>query len=82
VVVAGTNGGLPPVPGWVWNLRHDPKCVVEAGAERFTATAEFLEGEQYESHWNRLVAAYPVYEKVRNMLERSVPLVFLHRTVG
>ena len=82
VVVAGTNGGLPPVPGWVWNLRHDPKCVVEAGAERFTATAEFLEGEQYESHWNRLVAAYPVYEKVRNMLERPVPLVFLHRTVG
>jgi deazaflavin-dependent oxidoreductase (nitroreductase family) len=82
VVVAGTNGGLAPVPGWVWNLRSDPHCVVEAGADRFKGTAEFLEGERYASHWDRLVAAYPVYGKARHMLERPIPLVLLHRTDG
>jgi deazaflavin-dependent oxidoreductase (nitroreductase family) len=79
-MVAGTNGGLAPLPGWVWNLRSDRICVVEAGADRFTATAEFLEGDRYESHWDRLVAAYPVYEKARAMLDRPIPLVLLHRT--
>ena len=82
LVVAGTNGGLAPVPAWVWNLRSDPQCVVEAGADRFMGTAEFLEGDRYESHWDRLVAAYPVYEKARAMLDRPIPLVLLHRTDG
>ena len=80
--MAGTNGGLTPVPGWVWNLRHDPHCVVEAGTDCFKGTAEFLEGERYASHWDRLVAAYPVYEKARNLLDRPIPLVLLHRTDG
>jgi deazaflavin-dependent oxidoreductase (nitroreductase family) len=78
LVVAGTNGGLAPVPGWVWNLRADPRCQVEAGRERFTATAEFLEGDEYQTHWNRLVSEYPVYQTARDMLERHVPLVVFH----
>lgn len=82
VVVAGTNGGLGPVPDWVWNLRNDPSCAVEDGAYRFTATAEFLEGDIYQAYWDRLVAAYPVYEKARAMLDRPIPLVLLHRTDG
>jgi deazaflavin-dependent oxidoreductase (nitroreductase family) len=82
VVVAATNGGLPALPGWVWNLRVEPSCVVEAGADRFNATAEFLEGERYASHWRRLVADYPVYQKARRMLDRPIPLVLLHRREG
>ena len=82
MVVAGTNGGLTPIPDWVWNLRSDPRCVVEAGADRFKATAEFLEGDRYHGHWDRLVADYPVYEKARGMLQRPIPLVLLHRTEG
>ena len=82
MVVAGTNGGLAAIPDWVWNLRSDPRCVVEARADRFTATAEFLEGERYQSHWARLVADYPVYEKATAMLQRPIPLVLLHLTEG
>jgi deazaflavin-dependent oxidoreductase (nitroreductase family) len=80
LIVAGTNGGLAPVPGWVWNLRADPRCQVEAGRERFTATAEFLEGAEYQTHWTRLVSEYPVYQTARDMLERHVPLVVFHPT--
>jgi len=82
LVVAGTNGGLESTPGWIWNLRSDPRCLVEAGADRFEATAEFVEGERYARHWARLVADYPVYEKARGMLQRPIPLVVLHRTEG
>ena len=82
LIVAGTNGGLAPVPGWVWNLRADPRCRVEAGRKRFTATAEFLEGDEYLDHWNRLVADYPIYQTARDLLERPVPLVLLQSVVG
>jgi deazaflavin-dependent oxidoreductase (nitroreductase family) len=77
LVVAATNGGLAPVPGWVWNLRADPRCRVEVGRERFTATAECLEGEEYLDYWNRLVSEYPIYQTARDMLERPIPLVVL-----
>jgi deazaflavin-dependent oxidoreductase (nitroreductase family) len=81
-LVAGTNGGLERVPAWVWNLRSDPHCVIEAGADRFTATAEFLERDTYQTHWRRLVAEYPIHEKARGMLSRPIPLVLLHPTGG
>jgi len=82
LVVAGTNGGLESIPGWVWNLRSDPRCLVEAGADRFSALAEFLEGERYATRWARLVADYPVYEKARGILPRPIPLVLLNPTEG
>jgi len=78
LVVAGTNGGKQRLPAWVWNLRSDPRCLVEAGRERFDATAEFLEGDAYQAIWNRLVAEHPIYQTARELLARSIPLVVLH----
>jgi len=52
------------------------------GRKRFTATAEFLEGDEYLDHWNRLVADYPIYQTARDLLERPVPLVLLQSVVG
>lgn len=78
LVVAGTNGGKKRLPDWVWNLRTDPRCQVEAGREKFDATAEFLEGDAYQTHWNRLVAEHPIYQTAREMLVRDIPLVVLH----
>lgn len=77
LVVAGTNGGLAPLPGWVWNLRADPRCRVEAGRDVFPAVAVFLEGKEHRDHWERLVAEYPVYQTARDLLERPIPLVAL-----
>lgn len=77
VLVAGTNGGLPRVPLWVHNLEADPHCVVEAGSERFDATARFLEGGQREEHWSRLVSIYPIYGKASVMAGRPIPLILL-----
>jgi len=77
LLVAGTNGGREPVPGWVWNLRADPTCHVEAGRERYNAAAEFVEDDEYETHWRRLVAEYPIYQTARDILTRPVPLILL-----
>ena len=79
LVVAGTNGGRERVPDWVWNLHADPGCRVEVGRENYAAVALFLEGDAYQSHWNRLVAEHPIYQTARDLLERHIPLVALRR---
>lgn len=54
VIVAGTNGGLRPLPAWILNLREHGSCTVEIGRDRFQAEAQFLEGEEWKDHWFRL----------------------------
>lgn len=78
-IVAGTNGGLEPVPSWVINLRAHPYCEVELGSERFDAEATFLEGDEWEDHWSRLVDAFPAYDQAQRWAGRPVPLVRLKR---
>jgi deazaflavin-dependent oxidoreductase (nitroreductase family) len=79
VIVAGTNGGKPALPSWIHNLRANPSATVELGRERFSARAEFLEGEEWERHWGRLVKAFPIYDQARRFSGRKIPLVRLGR---
>lgn len=79
VIVAGTNGGLPALPAWVHNLRAHPVAEVQIGQERYQVRAEFLKGEEWVDHWNRLVAAYPVYDQARRFAGRQIPLIRLRR---
>lgn len=79
VIVAGSNGGKPALPYWIHNLRANPSATVELGRERFSARAEFLEDEEWERHWARLVRAFPMYEQARRFAGRKIPLVRLSR---
>ncbi|MCI0713791.1 MAG: nitroreductase family deazaflavin-dependent oxidoreductase [Chloroflexi bacterium] len=79
VIVAGTNGGLPALPGWVHNLRAHPEAEVQVGSERYPVRAEFLEGEEWTRHWEQLVTAYPVYDIARRYAGREIPLILLRR---
>jgi len=79
VIVAGTNGGRPALPGWVLNLRAHPQARVELAGEQFTARAEFLEGQEWQHHWQLLVAAYPIYAQAQRFAGRQIPLLRLRR---
>lgn len=80
VIVAGTNGGLPALPGWIYNLRANPEAEVQVGSEKYHVRAEFLDGEDLSRHWERLVTAYPVYKMARRYAGREIPLVLLRKT--
>ena len=80
VVVAGTNGGLVPLPAWVLNLRADPRCKVQSGSEAYDATATFLEADEWKEHWDSFVKAYESYDRAHRWAGRPVPLIRLTRS--
>ncbi len=82
VIVADTNIAKPALPSWVLNLRAHPEAEVQLGRERYQARAEFLEGEDRAGHWDRLVAAEPIYDQVQRLAGREIPVIRLHRIKG
>lgn len=76
----GTNGGLPKLPAWIHNLRAHPHAEVELGKDRFSAIAKFLEGEEWQQHWNQLITDFPIYDDTRRWSGRRIPLERLRRT--
>lgn len=79
VIVAGTNGGKSALPAWIFNLRANSSATVELGSECFSARAEFLEGQEWQKHWDRLTAALPIYDQAQRFAGRKIPLVRLCR---
>lgn len=80
IIVMASNGGLPTTPAWILNLRDRPEAEVELRGERYRVTATFLEGEEWEQQWSRLIRDYPTYEQARRWASpRPIPLIRLHR---
>src|SRR5262245_64875152 len=59
-VVAGTAGGSPTTPGWVYNLQADPHASIEANNETFDATAKVIkDGPERDRLWANHVERLP-----------------------
>src|SRR5690242_15095699 len=46
LVVFAANAGAPTNPDWYYNLKENPKAIVEVGTETFDVTANILTGEE------------------------------------
>jgi len=82
-VVVGSNGGSDRSPGWVHNVRSNPRVEVQVGRDRKPATAEILtEGADYDRCWKIVneVNRYQDggrYDHYQTLTARRLPLVVL-----
>lgn len=53
------NGGSPTNPNWYYNLKANPRVIVEVGAETFPVLAEELGATARAELWPNLVAEWP-----------------------
>ncbi|MCB0916549.1 MAG: nitroreductase family deazaflavin-dependent oxidoreductase [Actinobacteria bacterium] len=60
-IVVGTNFGQLKHPAWTANLRAHPDAAVEIGGITLPVTAHIIEGDEWQSVFDRLVAIYPGY---------------------
>jgi deazaflavin-dependent oxidoreductase (nitroreductase family) len=78
----GSQGGAPKNPVWVYNLRANPRVVVQDGAQTWEMTAREVSGAERDVWWDRAVAAYPPYAEYQQKTDRVIPVFVLERTAA
>ena len=76
-LVCGSNGGSDHPPAWSLNLRAHPDATVEVGARTLSVTASEITGKEYETAWDRYVAANPGFAGYRTKTKRHLPIFTL-----
>lgn len=79
LMVLASAAGSPRAPDWYRNVRAHPDVVVEAGAQRFEATATTLEGAEREQAWAQILAVAPFFADHQVKAGRTIPVVALTR---
>ena len=76
-VVIGSFLGAPRHPGWVHNLRADPRARLQVGSRRIEALAREAEGEERARLWKAAADLGAGYEEYEEQTERVIPVVVL-----
>lgn len=63
LAIIGSGWGQAPTPGWVYNLRADPRATVAHAGIEVAAVAREPVGEELESIWQTARRLYPGYAK-------------------
>ena len=77
LVVIASNGGSDRTPGWALNLQHDPRAIVEIGAEKQAVTARTALAAERERLWVEVTAAYSGYARYQERTTREIPVLLL-----
>jgi deazaflavin-dependent oxidoreductase (nitroreductase family) len=72
-----SRGGAPTHPLWYYNLRADPKVVVQDGQTKQDMVAREISGDEREQWWERAVAAYPPSAEYQQKTSRVIPVFVL-----
>lgn len=73
--VAASAGGAPSPPAWYFNVRANPRVVVEHGSDRFEADMLQLEPAERDKLWEQIAREEPRFAEYQEGLERTIPLL-------
>jgi deazaflavin-dependent oxidoreductase (nitroreductase family) len=78
IALIGTNFGQKHNPGWYYNLRVHPQCLVHFKGSSGTYTARETEGQERDRYWQLALAFYAGYEQYRlRAAHRKIPVMLL-----
>ena len=78
-LAVASKGGAPENPAWYHNLLAHPEITVEVDAEKFTATARLLAGEEREEAFVAAAKVFPPYTEYQKKTKREIPVFLLER---
>ena len=76
-VVTASNGGKPHPPGWLFNVRSNPKVNIQVQDRQVSAVAEIAEADKRRELWERLLELAPMYAGYEKQASRELPMVIL-----
>lgn len=80
-VVVASNGGRDRHPAWYLNLKANPSCDLQLGADRFAVTARDATAEEARELWPRLHEVHPGFATYQAKTNRELPVVVLEPAV-
>jgi deazaflavin-dependent oxidoreductase (nitroreductase family) len=80
VVIVASKGGAPQHPAWYLNLVADPSVEVQVGADKFTALARTVSGDERARLWTVMAEIWPAYDDYAKKTDREIPVVVLERS--
>lgn len=78
MIVASNGGALKP-PSWYLNLQAEPEVRVQVKADKFTARACTVEGDERAKLWEKMAQVWPYYDEYTKRTDREIPVVVLER---
>ncbi|MEU5865634.1 MULTISPECIES: nitroreductase family deazaflavin-dependent oxidoreductase [unclassified Nonomuraea] len=79
-VIIASNAGADNHPAWYHNLRANPAATAEIGTETFEVKADFIEGDERDRLYARMVEIAPGFAEYEAKTSRRIPVVALGRT--
>lgn len=76
-LAVASKGGAPENPLWYYNLKANPRVVVQDGAARTEMTARELAGPERDEWWARAVEAFGNYAVYQTKTDRLIPILLL-----
>ena len=78
-LVVASKGGHPQPPGWFLNLEAEPEVEVQVKGDRFKAHARSAGPDEKPHMWQKMIEAWPDYDKYQDSTDRQIPVVVLER---
>ena len=76
-VIIGSNAGLDSHPAWYYNLKSNPRVIIQVKNKQIAALAEVAEAEERRRLWAKLMDVAPIYGDYEKRTRREIPLVVL-----
>lgn len=78
--LVASKGGHESNPDWYHNLLAYPdEVLVQDGPEPFFVSVREIEGDEYDTWWDRSVAVFPTYDEYRAKTPRRIPILLAER---
>ncbi|HEY0755125.1 MAG TPA: nitroreductase family deazaflavin-dependent oxidoreductase [Ktedonobacteraceae bacterium] len=77
--IFASKAGAPTNPDWYHNLLAHPTVTIEAGVEKFQATAVVIEGEERNQIYAKQVQRMPGFGDYETKTTRKIPVIELVR---
>ncbi len=76
-LVVASNWGKESHPAWYFNLKHQPRAIIQIGAAKISVEAHDAEGDDYERLWKLVTGLNSQFVQYQKGLVRRIPIVIL-----
>ena len=78
-IIVASKGGYPDHPAWYRNIEASNAVQVQVAADKFSASAELVEGDDRARIWQVMAEIWPPYNEYQAKTDREIPVVRLRR---